>query len=670
MNISAYTNKKTSLFWKYAEYSLIFYLAVFPFINFQSFLYGGTATRAISLILLASILGVFLGFWILQQKIQLSFPKNIILNSLLVYFIFVIVSGFAGLGFATSFWSVATRMTGIWYFLNLGLIMFVFWGVSINRDRQNKMILTIIASTALYSLLSFCGPEGLGFFFKNYTSDGFTFGNSTFAGMYIFAAFLLSLYYLCQSINKKWWMYAIPVTLVVNPYIISRQIWLGDFSNGFIGEARSSTYAVLISLGALFLIWLISKIKDSIIKKRVAYSVLTVFLCVVAICAFSLLSPNGFLRKVYLSQSTAARPLVWEMSEKAIKQRPLLGFGADNFERVFEKNYDNRLLQDEYGKEAWFDRAHNIFIDQAVDNGILGLILYILVYVIVIFSLLYSALNSSDKADRLFASILIVYFSLHFLELQTAFDTTVSYPILAFMFVAAIIISGRTIASVKGRDQQFIVNSKIKYLISGVLIVFFSWSLFFGWFPILNAEITNGYIRRVGSPEKRIPSYKTLFGSPMDTHSFLWRTVTDFQRGIAENPDILKDPQKVKLLKNELSIFEDNYKTYIKNNPNNFRARLGLADVLIYQRLFEEDKLKEAQEVLDAASILVPQSPQPYWMKAVGYIYMKKFDLARQYAKTGLVLNPQIKESQKVVSYVEKSIKDFPDIDLYFFTQI
>ncbi len=561
-------------------------------------------------------------------------------------------------------------MTGIWYFLNLGLVMFVFWGISTNRDRQNRMILTIIISTALYSFLSFLGPEGLGFLFKNYTSDGFTFGNSTFAGMYIFATFLLSLYYLLQSISKKWWMYAIPVTLVINPYIINRQIWFGDFSNGFIGEARSSTYAVLISLVGLFFIWLISKIKDKTIRHRVAYFSFGVSLCVVAICAYSLLSPGGFLRKVYLNQSTAARPLVWEMSEKSIKQKPLLGFGADNFERVFEKNYDNRLLQDEYGKEAWFDRAHNIFIDQVVDNGILGLALYILVYIIVIFSLLYSALNSSDNTDRLFASILIVYFSMHFLELQTAFDTTVSYPLLAFMFVAAIVILGRTMASIKGKDSQFIVNSKIKYLISGVLIVFFSWSLLVGWFPILNAEITNGYIRKIGSPEKRIPSYKTLFGSPMDTHSFLWRTVTDFQRGIAQNPDILNDPQKVKLLKNELSIFEDSYKTYIKNNPNNFRARLGLADVLIYQRLFEEDKLKEAQEVLDAASALVPQSPQPYWMKAVGYIYMKKFDLARQYAKSGLALNPKIKESQKVVSYVEKSIKDFPDIDLFFFTQI
>ncbi|MDQ5893110.1 MAG: hypothetical protein QG640_121, partial [Patescibacteria group bacterium] len=64
------------------------------------------------------------------------------------------------------------------------------------------------------------------------------------------------------------------------------------------------------------------------------------------------------------------------------------------------------------------------------------------------------------------------------------------------------------------------------------------------------------------------------------------------------------------------------------------------------------------------------QAPQPYWMKAVAYIYMKKFDLAREYAQKGLELNPLVKQSQNVVSYVEKSIKSFPEIDLYFFKQI
>ena len=74
--------------------------------------------------------------------------------------------------------------------------------------------------------------------------------------------------------------------------------------------------------------------------------------------------------------------------------------------------------------------------------------------------------------------------------------------------------------------------------------------------------------------------------------------------------------------------------------------------------------------LLDDAIKLVPESPQPYWMKAVAYIYMRKFDLAREYAKKAYDLNPKIAQSQKVIDYVERSIKTFPEIDLYFFQQI
>ena len=74
--------------------------------------------------------------------------------------------------------------------------------------------------------------------------------------------------------------------------------------------------------------------------------------------------------------------------------------------------------------------------------------------------------------------------------------------------------------------------------------------------------------------------------------------------------------------------------------------------------------------MLDDAIKLVPQSPQPHWMKAVGYLYMKKFDLAREYAQKGLDLNPRVVQSREVVRYIDDSIKTFPEIDLFFFKQI
>ena len=433
--------------------------------------------------------------------------------------------------------------------------------------------------------------------------------------------------------------------------------------------AQATSYVTLLSLFALLGIWLVSKIKEAKTRSIVSYSLFGISLLMAIAASFSLLSPDGYVREAYLNRSSAARPLVWEMSEKAIAQRPYFGWGADNFERVFEKNYDNRLLQGEYGNEAWFDRAHNVFIDQLVDNGSIGLLMYFLVYLVTILALIYTALNAETKKDRTFASILIVYFSLHIAELQTAFDTSISYPMLAFLFVSAGALYHRT-RSIKRDNLTVNLNQTAKYVIGAALLTFFSWSLIVGAWPLLQAQLANGAIRTVGSAGERIPLYPALFGSKVDEQAFLWRTATDFQRGISQDPKVLEDPAKVEGLKKEIVTFENGYREYVQHNPTNFRAHLNLADVLIYQSLFQVNKLAEAQTVLDTAITLVSQSPQPYWMKAVAYIYMRKFPLAREYAKKALELNPKITQSEAVAKYVEDSIKTFPEIDLFFFKQI
>ncbi|MDQ3077173.1 MAG: O-antigen ligase family protein [bacterium] len=661
--------KTESFFWKITEWIFYIFFAVFPFINYKSYLYTGTSTRAINLIFVSSILGVGFALWYLRKKSTIAMHKNLIFGALGAYFLILCISALGGINSSTSFWSLATRMTGLWYFLNLGFFMVLLSAVIIDRTKLKKMIIVIVFSTALYSFLSFLSPEGIGFIFTNYTKDGFSFGNSTFAGMYIFGAFLLSLYYFYQSSAKKWWMYFLPLTIIINPNIINREVWFGNLSAGILGEARASAIVIFLSILGLFVILLISKIKDKTIRTRVSYSLFGLACIVMAFSVFSLLSPNGYLRNIYLSQATAARPVVWEIAQKSIQQNLLLGWGTDNFERAFEQNYDNRLLQNNYGAEAWFDRAHNIFVDQLVDNGVIGTLAYIFIYSVIILSLMYVALNSTEKNDRMLASILIIYFSLHLVELQTAFDTSISYIMIAFMITSAAVLLYRT-QEVHSKVNNFTLDNNRKYFVAIPLLMFFVWSLIWGVIPFARAQSANGDIRKVGSAEKRIPLYNTLLGSNIDPHSFLWRTTTDFERGIADNPKVLEDKKKVEMLKREIIILENEYKKFIQDNPLHFRAHLNLADILIYQRLFEVDKLEEAQKVLDRAIVLVPQSPQPYWMKAVGYIYMRDFDKAREYAKKGYDLNPNIEQSAEVIKYVEESIKNFPDIDLYFFRQI
>lgn len=664
------TDTKNNLFWKGIAYAYYVYFASFPFIVYNSFLFGGTSSRSVNLIVFSAVLGLALaGYTSYQKGRGLALAKSPLLLALFVYFLALIISGIQGLNWGNTFWSVATRTTGIWYLLSLGLFMLVLWNLMRNPSSRDRLILVVTTSVAMFSLTYLLSARGFDMIFPEYRLDAFTFGNSSFAAMYLFGAFLLALYYLAQAKFKKWWMYVLPVLLLVNPALVNWKIFTGDFSGGLLGEARASSIAVFLSILMLGVLWLISKIQDHTVRTKVSWGLFTFGAIVAAAASLSLLNPAGYVRELYLSQGTAARPLVWELSEKAIGQRPVFGWGADNFERVFEKNIDNRLLQSEHGSEAWFDRAHNVYIDQMLDNGKVGLILYLFVFLWVSGAMLYSALNAREREDRLLAAMLLVYFPLHLAELQTAFDTSISYPMLGLMFVLAGVVFNRAWYELD-EDGMLPLRPTVAYIAATVVAALCLWSLLAGAIPFIRSQIANGDIRTAGSAEKRLPLYPTLFSAPVDVQAFLWRTSTDFQRGIGENPKHLEDPKRVEGYKKELVVFENGYRDYLKENPTHFRAHLNLADILIYQKLFDVDKLKEAQEVLDKAIVLVPQSPQPYWMKAVAYVYMRQFDLAREYAAKGLELNPQVIESQKVVKYVEDSIRTFPEINLFFFRQI
>jgi hypothetical protein len=545
-------NGKKSKFWKYAEYVIYICVAIFPFTYFNSFLYWGTSVRSVLLILVMSVLGIGYAIRSLFKKGGiLSFPKSSIGIALVVYIASFIISGIIGLSFENTFWSMATRTTGLWYFINLGLLIFFLVRILDDRSKQDKLILTVTLSTALYSFLAFLSPEGLNFLFFSFKSDGFTFGNSSFAAMYIFAAFILSLYYVFRAEVRKWWMYILPVVILLSPEIIRNKLWFGDTSEGIWGDARATTYVILLSLVCMLCIWAVSKIRDIKLKTKVAYGIFGAGMLGIVIFAVSLFSSDGFVRQAYLSQSTAIRPLLWEMSIDLIKERPFFGWGADNFERIYEKNYDNRFLQDEYGNEAWFDRAHNVFIDQAVDNGIIGLLLYMGLFVSILLSLIYTSLKSTEKNDRVLAVFLIVYFPLHLLEIQTAFDTSVSYPILALMIALSVVLHQRTRTHMKEDEHLWVVPLSVKYITAVLLLVFFVWSLIWGWIPFVRAQLTNGDVRRAGSSEKRIPLYETMFASPVDAHAFLWRTITDFQRGIGQNPHVSRKKQNFSLIRIE-----------------------------------------------------------------------------------------------------------------------
>ncbi len=75
--------------------------------------------------------------------------------------------------------------------------------------------------------------------------------------------------------------------------------------------------------------------------------------------------------------TVAARLDNWGMAWQGVKERPLLGYGQDNYEYVFARHFN----PDMYNDEPWFDRTHNILFDWLIAGGFVGAIAYFLILV-------------------------------------------------------------------------------------------------------------------------------------------------------------------------------------------------------------------------------------------------------------------------------------------------
>jgi len=646
------------------SYILLAFVALFPFVMYKGYLYNGTSSRSVTLMFLMEVVALLGAYALWKRRAILTFSWSWITGALALYFAVLGVASFIGIDPLVSFWSKATRVTGFFFFAHLAL-MYMFL-VSLFKEKQEtlRFIKAIVWGSAAFSLGAFVGPEGLGWLFTSLTWDGFYFGNSSFAAMYLFGALLLSLYLFYTATKKRWWHYAAPILLSINPYFIDKDVWSGDFSM-FIGEARATSYAVLGALGTFCVLRLIAQIKNIGVQHKILWGGFVLGVLGIATAGYSLMSPDGQVRELYMAEGTEARPIVWQLSEEMIAERPYFGWGLDNFEVGFTQHYDNTILTQRAGVEPWFDRAHNVFIDQAVDAGYVGLASYLLVYLVIAAAMVFVITRTKGRGDRLLAEILLVYFVFHFAEVQTAFDTSISYVLLACMAALA-----TTLLYSVQKPTEYVLNISTKRVLAAGLFLFFGWGFVCGTLPIMKAEHANGAIRTVGSSAARIPYYEDLFGSPMDTHSFLWRTATDFQRGIGQDPSILSKPDRVEGLKMELALYEEGYRAYAEAHLYDVRAHFNLADTLIYANLFGENKLEEAQEVLDTAIAINPEIPQGYWMKAVTYLYQGDFQNARLWAQKGKEVNPEVEISQDVVEYIERNIRTFPEVDLYFFKYI
>lgn len=85
------------------------------------------------------------------------------------------------------------------------------------------------------------------------------------------------------------------------------------------------------------------------------------------------------------NRSLETRFWTWGSAWQGFKERPILGWGPENFSVVFDAHFDSRHFIPDKQSETWFDRAHSIIFDYLATTGILGLLSYLSIFVIFLF---------------------------------------------------------------------------------------------------------------------------------------------------------------------------------------------------------------------------------------------------------------------------------------------
>lgn len=405
---------------KIVIYLGLYALLLTPFIVSGSLFFPYITGKAFYFRIVTEIL---FSLWLILALLDKKYrpQKSPVLFFLVLFLISLFFSNLLGINPTSSFWSNFERMEGyvtLVHLLGLFLVMssvfktekkwFQFFSVSV-------FLSLIMAGTAVTQVLE----EGL-----NYRVDT-TLGNSTYLGIYMLMHVFLTIWLFSKSkINFK--------TISFYGLIILLQTFV-VFQTGTRGSILGLIGGLILMSFSVFL-FRRDNLKNRKVFALIFLGVILLFSSLFAFKETSLVKNfQGFSRITNISiyEGTAqARLINWGIAWEGVKERPILGWGQNNYEFVFNKHFNPRM----FGQEAWFDRTHNIILDWLIAGGFLGLFFYLSIILAALFLIWFKSPFSVIEK-----SILTGLFSAYFFHNLFVFDNIVSY--LFFFFVLAYVAS-------------------------------------------------------------------------------------------------------------------------------------------------------------------------------------------------------------------------------------
>jgi len=295
-----------------------------------------------------------------------------------IYFASLFLSTFFGVDWYNSFWDNHERMLGFFtlfhYFLYYLMISIVFR----KKEEWQKLQWWFLGTGSLVMLIAIFQRIS-----PDYLLNGgswrvaSTLGNPIYVGG--FGLFLGYIGYLLGMQEKIFWRR------------------LTAFGLGFLGVVgiflsgtRGTLLGLMASIGVLLLIYLIFLKGNKKIRMAIGTIMLLGLVLLGILFAFrtsplvqSIPSVGRLVNSSLTGDSAGTRLIAWGIAFESWQERPVFGWGPNNYYYAFNKYYRPASLYFGVG-ETWFDNAHNIIMNTLSTQGIIGVVSYLSLFVIAI----------------------------------------------------------------------------------------------------------------------------------------------------------------------------------------------------------------------------------------------------------------------------------------------
>jgi len=635
-------------------------ILLLPLLAYDRVLYPFIFSKMIVFQILVEII---LAAWLILIIYKKDFRPNWRHPLILTFLIFVgtlILTSLVGVNPYNSSWSSQERMTGLLTMLHFWIWFIILTSTLKSWPSWRKLIWTSLMGSFLVGLYGLGQKIGLKILLPEHSGQmTSTLGNPIFLGTYVVLnAFLAGFMWFREK--RPLYRNVIVIVLMFNVLIV------------LLAASRGALFAFILMV-LLFCAYLLLTIR----RRQTKILFLLFFIVFLLIIVGSIIflqtqtgkswiikGPYILQRITYLTSDIKARALAWQIAWQGFKERPILGWGWENYNIVFNKYYQPYYLT--FGLEnTWFSKSHNQIMDLLALTGIIGTLAYLIFYS-AIFWLIFKKIKiikkdevAQNKQKILALVVLALLFCAYFIQNLTAFDNPA--PLIIFYFSLSLtyfIVTENAGTPESGQDSnkqqlsapQFRRRPLPLFII--LIIILLSWSVYkFNLEPWQQSHLTEQAVTtsRINLLEG-LKLYRQALAKNVFTNAEARLQLTTTLS--EQNKNDPSYPEGLKLAIDEMT-------KNVHENPLDARYWLYLGQLDNLGVKYDKQYLGRAEEALNQALRLSPKRQQIYFALAQNKILQGDRNGAIQNAQTAVALDPKIGLSYYQLGVVEFNTENY-----------